>query len=94
MIYKAADLSAETVFAQIGILGPKYPPKFPTEFTMPMPAAAAVPAKNADGNGQNNGMDPITPRVPMDKKIIARTGCEAKTPLKIRPMAPAVTFAT
>ena len=44
---------------------------------MPIPAAAAVPAKNADGNGQNNGMDPITPRVPMDKKIMAKAGVDA-----------------
>jgi len=61
---------------------------------MPIPAAAAVPAKNADGNGQNNGMDPITPSVPTDKKIIANTGFDAKTPLRTKPTAPATTFAT
>ena len=31
---------------------------------MPILAAAAVPAKNADGSGQNNAIDPITPSVP------------------------------
>jgi len=61
---------------------------------MPIPAAAAVPAKNADGNGQNNGMDPMTPTVPTDKKMIASTGLDAKTPLRTKPMAPATTFAT
>ena len=94
MAYKAADGSEEKCFVQIGMLGPTYPPKFPTEFTMPIPAAAAVPAKNADGKGQNKGMDPITPSVPSDKKIIAKTGLEAKTPLKTRPAAPATTFIT
>jgi hypothetical protein len=59
-----------------------------------MPAAAAVPAKNADGSGQNNGMDPMTPSVPTDKKMIANTGFEAKTPLRIKPTAPATTLAT
>jgi hypothetical protein len=28
------------------------------------------------------------------KKVTARTGWEAKTPLKIEPIAPAVTFST
>ena len=61
---------------------------------MPIPAAAAVPAKNAEGNGQNNGMDPITPSVPKDKKMIANTGFDAYTPLRTKPMAPTTTFAT
>jgi hypothetical protein len=61
---------------------------------MPIPAAAAVPAKNAGGNGQNNGMVPMTPVVPIDKKMKEIAGREAKPPLKIRPMALAVTFST
>jgi hypothetical protein len=38
----------------------------PIELTMPMPmpVAAAVPVRNADGIGQNNGIDPTTPSVP------------------------------
>ena len=94
MKYNAADGLEEKCFAQIGIFGPTYPPRLPTELTMPIPAAAAVPAKNAEGNGQNNGMDPITPSVPTDKKTIANTGFDAKTPLKIKPAAPTTTFAT
>src|SRR6201987_6081838 len=94
IIYKAADRSEEMCLAHIGILGPKQPPKLPAELAMPMPAAAAVAAKNADGNGQNNAIDPMTPRVPMDKKIMAKTGLEAKIPLKTKPMAPATTLNT
>jgi|GEM_PF-5767073 len=74
MIYNTADGSDEIYFAHTGIFGPKYPPRLPIELTMPIPAAAAVPAKNADGNGQNSGMDPTTPSVPTDKKHIARMG--------------------
>ena len=33
--------------------GPKCPPKLPTELTKAIPAAAAVPDKNAVGNDQN-----------------------------------------
>ena len=78
MIYKAADRSVEIMFRPNRNIWSKITAQIPTEFTMPIPAAAAVPAKNAEGNGQNNGIDPITPSVPMDKKMMARHRIRSK----------------
>ena len=44
------------------------------ELMTPMPAAEAVPVRKADGIGQNSGIEPITPSVPMDRKTMARAG--------------------
>jgi len=41
---------------------------------MPIPAAAAVPARKAEGTGQKMGIEPMTPSVPIARKTIARTG--------------------
>ena len=50
---KAASLAPpESVRMRPIKSGPKCPPKLPTEFTNAMPAAAAVPDKNAVGNDQ------------------------------------------
>ena len=65
------------------------------ETELPQPETAdAVPARNAEGIGQKTGIDPMTPSVPIDRKAIDRYGLEAKMPLRIRPIAPAVTLIT
>ena len=64
------------------------------EFTIPIPAAAAVPVKKADGMGQKMGIEPRIPSVPMDRKITDRMGFEAKTPLRIKPNNTHYTYRT
>ena len=64
------------------------------EFTRPMPAAAAVPVRKADGMGQKIGMDPITPSVPMDRNRMFRVGCPALSPHRTRARAPTRTSYT
>jgi hypothetical protein len=56
--------------------GPTNPPnRFPTELIMPMPAAAAVPARNRLGNDQNGPSALQMPAAASASDPIASTGC-------------------
>ena len=90
MAYRAAEGLSEIALTHMGMFGPTYPPRLPTEFTMPIPAAAAVPVRNAVGIGQNTGSDPMIPVVATDKKSTDTTGLDDQYPLRIRPTPPSI----